>query len=87
MARKDRSIVSIKNDILTSRLYVEEGKLIVIQNNSERVVYEGVDFFDLTIEGTTLILNFSVLDESEKYDHSLDLSFVNNVNQVNVQLQ
>lgn len=86
MSPKNTSIVSIKNEILTSKLYVEEGKLIVIQNNSERAVYEGVDFFDLTIEGTTLILNFSVLDESEKYDHSLDLSFVNNVNQVNVQL-
>ena len=84
MPRKKLSLPEITNNILTSRIYLEEGTLIVVYNNTKRGVYPNVDFFELVYQGEDLYLNFSIVGTDSSYDEHIDLSAVNNINGVSI---
>lgn len=80
MARKNLSITELTNSILTSTLYLEKGSLIVIYNNTKRVLFPEVAFFELVFQGEDLYLNFSKLESDTSYTERVNLSTVNNIN-------
>lgn len=84
MPRKKLSLPEITNNILTSRIYLEEGTIIVVYNNTKRGVYPNIDFFELVYQGEDLYLNFSIVGTDSSYDERIDLSAVNNINGVSI---
>lgn len=81
MARK-HSLIDLKNNILSSSIYITEGKVIIIYNNSERFVYDDIEFFELVYNGEDLYLNFSKKGTDERYDEHINLTTVHNINGV-----
>ncbi|MGO3732038.1 MAG: hypothetical protein ACTJHC_02560 [Vagococcus sp.] len=84
MVRKKLSIIDITNQLLASRLYVEEGTLIVIYNKTQRVAHPDVDFFELVYSGDDLYLNLSIIGTDRSYDEHINLTTVNNINGIEI---
>ncbi|UUV99812.1 hypothetical protein [Vagococcus luciliae] len=81
MPRK-HSLIELKNKVLLSNLYITQGRIVVIYNNSERFIYDDIDFFELVYNGDDLYLNFSKKGTDEKYDERINLTTVHNINGV-----
>ncbi|WP_457403945.1 hypothetical protein [Vagococcus martis] len=79
---KKHSLIDLKNSILSSHMYISEGKIIIIYNNSERFVYDDMEFFELVYNGNDLYLNFSRKGTDERYDDHINLTTVHNINGV-----
>ena len=79
---KKHSLIDLKNKILSSELYIEKGIIIIIYNNTERFIYDDVDFFELVYNGDDLYFNYSKKGTDEKYDKHINLSTVHNINGV-----
>ncbi len=82
MAKRKISIITVTNDVLASPIYVENGSLIVIYNNTKRSNFTDIDFFEFVYSGEDLYLNFSTIGTEETYNERIDLSTVNNINGV-----
>lgn len=82
MARNKLSIITVTNEVLASALYVEQGILTIIYNNTKRILYSDIDFFEFEYSGEDLYLNFSTIGTDESYNERIDLSTVNNINGV-----
>lgn len=80
--KKTQSISDFKNQILTSEHYISDGKIIVIYNNTERIVHQHIDFFELVYQGSDLYLNFSTTGTGPNFDQRINLSTVHNINGV-----
>ncbi|MGX4686576.1 hypothetical protein JNUCC83_06715 [Vagococcus sp. JNUCC 83] len=81
MPRK-HSLIELKNRVLSSDMYITEGKIVIIYNNSERFVYDDIEFFELVYSGNDLYLNFSKKGTDESYDDHINLTTVHNINGV-----
>ncbi|MGX7013314.1 hypothetical protein [Vagococcus silagei] len=82
MPKKKLAVSDITSEILCTPLYVEKGTLILVRNNTERNVYTDIDFFEIVYNGDTLTLNFSIVGTDARYDKSIELSPVHNINGV-----
>lgn len=81
MPRK-HSLIELKNKVLLSNLYITKGRIVVIYNNSERFIYDDIDFFELVYNGDDLYFNFSKKGTDEKYNERINLTTVHNINGV-----
>ncbi len=84
MSRKKLSLVEITNSIFKTSLYLENGTLIIVYNNTKRSVHLDIDFFELVYQGEDLYLNFSIVGTDSAYDERINLSAVNNINGVSI---
>ncbi|MGY3766022.1 hypothetical protein ACWOAH_05635 [Vagococcus vulneris] len=82
MAKKSLTVKDITGNLLTTNLYIENGTLIVVYNNTERKIYTDIAFFEIVTDGETLLLNFSINGTDHNYNESIDLSTVHNINGV-----
>jgi len=82
MMAKKHSLITLKNEILSSEVYIKTGEIIIIYNNTERFIYDDIDFFELVYQGDDLYFNYSKVGTDEKYDKRINLSTVHNINGV-----
>lgn len=82
MVKTKKAITEITHEILCSPLYIEKGTLVLVHNNTEREIHDAIDFFEIVYSGETLKLNFSIVGTDTKYNKSIDLTTIHNINGV-----
>lgn len=82
MPKRKQSINNLTNLLLQSETYVTSGTLHIIYNNTQRMVRSDIDFFELVYQGEELYLNFSIIGTDSRFDEHINLTTVNNINQI-----
>ena len=79
--KKDQ-VEDLTTSILRSNLYIVNGQFIIIYHNTERKSFLTINYFEIIKNGQNLFLHFSEGSEDQVKKHSIDLTFVDNINGV-----